>query len=226
MLSVLSLMSKIVFFPVWGLWRVYLMLWWAFDTRPASAPATAEPGVQDSAFQVTSSNPEPLPLPRGALRGGFVGTWLVSIALGVVCAALADQNILEPGRAAIAWGWGSALTTVTSLLAVRAVVGRQRAKVSRVQRAKEGIRDGVRAVAAGVAPKAARASVMVAATACKIGAAGCRGIAGAMEKAAPAASRFGSKFREAMRRAGGLEPTASPEGSTPHAPASTGAGGA
>lgn len=223
MLSVLSLMSKIVFFPVWALWRAYLLLWWAFDTRPAPAPAAAQPGVQDSAFQVTSSSPEPLPLPRGALRGGFVGTWLVSIALGGLCAALADQHVIEPGRAAIAWGWGSALTTVASLLAVRAVVTRQRAKVSRMQRAKEGIK----AAAVSVAPKAAQASVKVAATACKLGAAGCRGIAGAMEKAAPVASRFGSKFREAMRRAGGLEPTPeSPVGSTPPSTASSGPTGA
>ncbi|MCC6228075.1 MAG: hypothetical protein IT432_02490 [Phycisphaerales bacterium] len=218
MLSVLSLMSKIVFFPVWALWRLYLLLWWAFDTRSAPAPVAAQPGVQDSAFQVTSSSPEPLPLPRGALRGGFVGTWLVSIALGGLCAALADQHVIEPGRAAIAWGWGSALTTVASLLAVRAVVSRQRAKVSRVQRAKEGIK----AAAVSVAPKAAQASVKVAATACKLGAAGCRGIAGAMEKAAPVASRFGTKFREAMRRAGGLEPTPP----APQAPANSGPTGA
>lgn len=203
MLSVLSLMSKIVFFPVWALWRAYLLLWWAFDTRPSPAPAAAQAGVQDSAFQVTSSNPEPLPLPRGALRGGFVGTWVVSIALGALCAALADQHVIEPGRAAVAWGWGSALTTVASLLAVRTVVNRRRAKVSPVQRAKQGIK----AAAVSVAPKAAQASVKVAATACRLGAAGCRGIAGAMEKAAPVASRFGTKFREAMRRAGGLEPT-------------------
>ena len=225
MLSVLSLMSKIVFFPVWALWRLYLLLWWAFDTRSAPAPAAAQPGVQDSAFQVTSSSPEPLPLPRGALRGGFVGTWLVSIALGGLCAALADQHVIEPGRAAIAWGWGSALTTVASLLAVRAVVSRQRAKVSRVQRAKEGIRNGVRAAAVSVAPKAAQASVKVAATACKLGAAGCRGIAGAMEKAAPVASRFGTKFREAMRRAGGLEPTP-PNAAGQGSPTSTGPAGA
>ena len=216
MLSVLSLMSKIVFFPVWALWRAYLLLWWAFDTRPAPAPAAAQPGVQDSAFQVTSSSPEPLPLPRGALRGGFVGTWLVSIALGGLCAALADQHVIEPARAAIAWGWGSALTTVASLLAVRAVVTRQRAKVSRVQRAKEGIK----AAAVSVAPKAAQASVKVAATACKLGAAGCRGIAGAMERAAPVASRFGTKFREAMRRAGGLEPAPESPAASQSAPSS------
>ncbi len=210
MLAVLSLMSKVVFFPVWALWRVYLMLWWAFDTRPAPLPAAAEPGVQDSAFQVTSSNPEPLPLPRGALRGGFVGTSIVSIALGALCAALADQHMIEPGRAAIAWGWGSALTTVASLLAVRAVVSRQRAKLSPMQRAKQGIK----AAAASVAPKAAQASVKAAATACRLGAAGCRGIAGVMDKAAPVASRLGGRFREAMRRAGGLEPT-------PESPAKT-----
>lgn len=221
MLSVLSLMSKIVFFPVWALWRAYLLLWWAFDTRPSPAPAAAQAGVQDSAFQVTNSNPEPLPLPRGALRGGFVGTWIVSIALGALCAALADQQVIEPGRAAVAWGWGSALTTVASLLAVRAVVSRQRAKVSRVQRAKEGIK----AAAVSVAPKAAQASVKVAATACKLGAAGCRGIAGAMEKAAPVASRFGTKFREAMRRAGGLEPTP-PNAGGQTSPTSTGPAGA
>ena len=216
MLSVLSLMSKIVFFPVWALWRAYLLLWWAFDTRPAPAPAAAQPGVQDSAFQVTSSSPEPLPLPRGALRGGFVGTWLVSIALGGLCAALADQHVIEPGRSAIAWGWGSALTTVASLLAVRAVVSRPRAKVSRVQRAKEGIK----AAAVSVAPKAAQASVKVAATACKLGAAGCRGIAGAMERAAPVASRFGTKFREAMRRAGGPEPAPESPAASQSAPSS------
>lgn len=213
MLAVLSLMSKVVFFPVWALWRVYLMLWWAFDTRPAPLPAAAEPGVQDSAFQVTSSKPEPLPVPRGALRGGFVGTSIVSIALGALCAALADQHLIEPGRAAVAWGWGSALTTVASLLAVRTVVGRRRARLSPVQRAKQGIK----AAAASVAPKAAQASVKAAATACKLGAAGCRGIAGAMDKAAPVASRFGSRFREAMRRAGGLEPTPEASATTPQA---------
>ena len=110
--------------------------------RPQTPPSRGEkalkkvPGVQDAAFQVPPSSPGPVPLPRGALRGGFVGTWLVSIALGALCAALADQHVIEPARAAIAWGWGSALTTVASLLAVRAVVSRQRAKVSRVQRAK------------------------------------------------------------------------------------------
>lgn len=223
MLAVLSLMSKIVFFPVWALWRAYLVLWWAFDTRtaPAVTSPAAAPGEQDASFQVTNSKPEqlPLPLPKGALRGGFVGTSLVSIALGVACAALADHHMIEPGRAAVAWVWGSALATVASLLAVRAVAKRQRAKLSPIARAREGIRNGIKAAAVSVAPKAAQvtvhASVKAAATACKLGAAGCRGVVGAMDKAAPAASRWSTRFREAMRRAGGLEPTAPPSSSVP-----------
>jgi len=47
MLEVLSLMSKVVFSPLWVLWKFYGVLWWAFgdSSRPPLFTASRRGGM-------------------------------------------------------------------------------------------------------------------------------------------------------------------------------------
>lgn len=147
MLTVLTLMSKVVFSPLWLLWQLYNGLWWAFQDDPRPAPkalSTPEPGRdepaaepgQARAFEVVDSAPKPLPRPVSALRGGFFGSLGISISLAYLANVMVLNQWLDPARAAAAWMLTSAATLVASLYAVRAAVRRDAA--ARAARAARG----------------------------------------------------------------------------------------
>ncbi|MCC6676681.1 MAG: hypothetical protein IT436_06010 [Phycisphaerales bacterium] len=144
MLTVLTLMSKVVFSPLWLLWQLYNGLWWAFQDEPRPQPA-AEPAAragdpaQARAFEVVdSSAPRPAPAPRpvGALRGGFFGSIGIAISLAYLANVMVLNQWLDPARAASAWMLSSSATLVASLYAVRAAVRRDEA--ARAARAARG----------------------------------------------------------------------------------------
>lgn len=141
MLTVLALMSKVVFSPLWLLWQLYCGLWWAFqdDPRPAVRPPRLGEPAQARAFEVVDTSP-PVPpppaRPLGALRGGFFGSIGLSISLAYLANVMVMNHWLDPARAASAWLLTSAATLVASLYAVRASVRREQA--ARAARAARG----------------------------------------------------------------------------------------
>ena len=125
MLQVLSLMSKIVFAPIWILWKGYNVLWWAFEgfgrrDVPIEDPSAPERGA---AFEITDSRPAELALtpPIGLLKGGFAGTLALSAGAGIASGALASSQTLSPTHAWLVWGWASVIASLVSIFAVRKV---------------------------------------------------------------------------------------------------------
>jgi hypothetical protein len=125
MLQVLTLMSKIVFAPVWLLWKGYNVLWWAFEgfgrrEQPADSVSTPERGA---AFEITDSRPAEIVLtpPTGLLKGGFIGTMLLSAGAGVASGALASSQTLSSTHAWLVWGWATVIASLVSIFAVRKV---------------------------------------------------------------------------------------------------------
>lgn len=163
MLTVLTLMSKVVFSPLWLLWQLYSGLWWAFqdDPKPLPAPsadpvrtqaardprnpsprdstprAVAREPSQGRAFEVmdSSTKRKPAPRPLSALRAGFFGSIGISISLGYLANILVLNHWIDPARAASSWLLSSAFTFVASLFAVRAAARRDAAqKQARIER--------------------------------------------------------------------------------------------
>jgi len=151
MLSAFSIMMKAAFAPVWLLWRLYLVMWWAFDNRsgpiapamsmPAQPPIPnanlntgTAPAGQDSAFQVSSSthrstpSRSELPAPIGTLKGGFAGALVASAASGFLAGGLAAEHQIHGEAAFVLWGWLTAVAMVGSLFAVRRIVARRESK--------------------------------------------------------------------------------------------------
>jgi hypothetical protein len=175
MLSVFGIMSKVLFSPIWLLWRAYLLLWWAFgEEAPKSAtPSPTPPGhdAQRSAFEVIDSREKPpaAPRPTGALIAGFVSsvfTFLVSGGLS----RLAIAEGADPRTATLVWLWATAAATFTSIVVVRRVERQRRARGMSLFHAAK-----VKASAAGTACKRAAAfGGLRAGTACvKAAARGC-----------------------------------------------------
>lgn len=137
MITVLTLMSKVAFSPLWLLWQLYNGLWWAFqDDPPAPAPPAADPG-QARSFEVVDSCARPArPRPLSALRGGFFGSLGISASLAYLANVMVMNQWLDPARAASAWLLTSAATLVMSLYAVRAATRRDEA--ARAARAARG----------------------------------------------------------------------------------------
>lgn len=141
MIEVLSLTSKIVFSPVWLLWRLYGMLYWAFDTPPKSknsqgtAPTRAP--ERGTAFEVVDSRPQEmlLPPPGGLLKAGFATTLVLSALWGAISFGVQSSESISPSHAVIIWSWASIVTSIASIFAVRKVVARRAAKKSVLQRA-------------------------------------------------------------------------------------------
>ncbi len=147
MVSVLTIMLRFLFLPVWLLWKAYVLLWWAFDDDPppqrpngAAEPLAGAPQTQNSSFEITDSRapaPAPRTMPRGALRGGFAGSLVGSGLIAAACSAATGEGVATPGRAALTWAYLSALVLVASLLAVRHVVRRERRRRPLAQRARD-----------------------------------------------------------------------------------------
>jgi len=133
MLSVFGIMSKILFSPVWLLWRAYLMLWWAFgEEAPKSSPASQIPPSKDaqgSSFEVIDSRERaPLaPRPTGALIAGFVSSVFTFLASGGL-SRLAVVEGADPRTATLVWLWATAAATFTSIVVVRRVERQRRAR--------------------------------------------------------------------------------------------------
>lgn len=153
MLGALRIGSKVVFAPVWVLWRGYRVLWWAFDDsdqrRAESAASLAPPGAppaassadepapqtdaprhgveQNAAFEITDSTPRPAPEPVGTLRCGFAAALAVSVLAAIDAADRARTDHLSHAGAWALWGWASILAAVVSIIVVRHVAARQAA---------------------------------------------------------------------------------------------------
>lgn len=135
MLNVFGIMSKIIFAPLWILWRGYLMLWWAFGEEAPKAMAGSTAAVasakdaQGAAFEVVDSRPKaPAPRrPTGALIAGFVSSlFTFLVAGGLSRVAINEGN--DPRTATLVWLWITVVVTSASLFAVRRVDRKRRAR--------------------------------------------------------------------------------------------------
>ncbi len=154
MLEVLALMWRVVFSPVWVLWKLYGVLWWAFDnTTVPQAPREQERGA---AFEVVDTRPrsEAAPKPVGALRGGFIGSLASSGVYALAAQTASTHAWTSPQTAWGVWLWASVVTGVASLFAVRHVARRQAAKAAK----RRGIMQAAAAVRQAVTNGVAAAS--------------------------------------------------------------------
>jgi len=172
MFEVLSLTSKIVFAPVWILWRLYGMLYWAFDIPPkvktvlASAPARGP--ERGTAFEVVDSRPQEslLPHPGGLLKAGFASTVVLSVIFAAITFGLQSADTISTPHSVIIWSWASIVASIASIFAVRKVVARRAAKRTLFQKAAGKARSTVEnAAAAAVKASHAAANIGVQASA-------------------------------------------------------------
>lgn len=140
MLTLLSTVAKVVFFPVWGLWKAYLGLWWAFNE-----PGRAAPGAGEASASMAR--------PVGLLRAGFAGSMAVSLMAGGWALLLHASEVWGPASAALAWAWITAATMTGSVWLVRRQARRRRTWRERVT---AGV--AAAAAAAGAGPFRPRAS--------------------------------------------------------------------
>lgn len=143
MLAVITLMWRILFSPLWILWKVYNGLWWAFDDsdRTPRAPKLVAPhadslkfpghNAQNTAFEVVDSRPprpQAIPRPVAALRGGFVGSILSSLMFYILAQTGVRHDILSPSMVPMLWIWCSSIVFVGSLWVVKHVARREAAR--------------------------------------------------------------------------------------------------
>lgn len=198
MLQVLSLMSRIVFSPIWILWKGYNVLWWAFEGfgRHDVAVDDASAPERGASFEITDSRPAEVAStpPIGLLKGGFVGTMVLSAGAGVASAALASSQTLTPSHAWLVWGWASAIAAMVSIFAVR--------KVAMERARRKTVRDRIRA-AVNRAGKGA-ASVAAAGFAAARQVAGGEPAASTTVRESSAASAAGPSARQRAAWAGSM----------------------
>lgn len=158
----ISLMWSVMSSPVWLPWRAYRGLWWVFDDPPRkwkgeAAAAGAMPGLgvgvesgrgeagQGRAFEVVDSRPraQPLVLPVGPARLGFVATLATAVVTGLVLGGAAGGGAIEPARAAAAWVWLTGIATAGTLWAVRKTAIAREERRARSVRARVGARASV-----------------------------------------------------------------------------------
>lgn len=142
MVGVLGWMGRISIFPLWGLWKGYLGLWWAFDDatllglgRPrelktSAVPPVDKPADQAKSFEVVDTS-ERTARPKWLLLSGFVSSLLISGGLGLGAMALRAAGHVSPERGVVLWGVGTLLGAVGTILAVRHT-HRQRIQQKRV----------------------------------------------------------------------------------------------
>lgn len=152
MLDVLTLMTRVLLSPLWGLWWVYRFLWWTFSPDPLPA---ATPSHDAKSFDIVDSRPIPKALPMGALRGGFIGSVAASGGLAMLASTAARNDIVQPASALALWGWTSVLVLVLSIFAVRTVVLRRDLKASQ----RRGVAHAAKGVARGAAKVAKAAAI-------------------------------------------------------------------
>jgi hypothetical protein len=143
MFTILSVLCKAPFWPLWVLWRGYLLLWWAFDGAEEGATqgevAASHAGVgagevltgpsQNTAFEVADTRPTPAgSRPEWLLRAGYAASLAASAGAGVLAGGAASHHAVEPGTAVAAWLWASAMMAVGSIFAVKGVVARRQGR--------------------------------------------------------------------------------------------------
>lgn len=183
-MGVFSVLGRIAFFPVWLPWRGYRGLWWAFGSTPDGRPEAG----------------------RFTQIGGFAAAGAVSLALAVGCIALTGSHTLSAERAWAAWGVGTGIGALATVLigkrtggararaagvwaAAKVAAGGAGASVGSV--AREGCRAGVRG-AKGVCARAAAYASDGRARAdvrrwCARGGSVCRGVAARCRRGIPGA---------------------------------------
>jgi hypothetical protein len=145
----ISMSLRVATSPIWLLWRGYLLLWWAFDdsseraASKLSAKTTAAADIppprfvdgEDSADAATPANakaakaskktgmppPPPMPVPTGMLKGGFIGSMVLSSLFAMITGGLAASDAISGPRATLLWAWGCTVVLCTSVLLVRSV---------------------------------------------------------------------------------------------------------
>jgi hypothetical protein len=182
MLAPLSLAMRIIFSPVWILWRGYLLLWWAFgedDAKPTVGP--------DGKMTPAPATPKP----RGLLMSGFVATGLLSAVSGAIAGGLAGAAEISDSTALAAWLWATAAAAIGTTFMVRKVVRRRRARVSTIR--------GAAMAAAGAARSAGAAAFKVGVAAGRAGVAA--GKAGAVAERASQAAEGAGRIAKSCYRA-------------------------
>lgn len=122
---------RVLFAPLWVTWRGYRILWWAFDSDPrragasaSLAPRNAPPPPGDAA---SPTPPTLLAPPIGALRGGYIATLFASVLIALPTRLAVASHHLTPGAGWLTWGWATLAVAVASLFFVRHVA-REHAK--------------------------------------------------------------------------------------------------
>jgi hypothetical protein len=192
MLTTLRVAAKVVGAPLYVLWKAYGVLWWAFDDTserragvsasiappgtppvppadPAVPSANAQAHAQTAAFEIIDSTPAPTPPPTSALRGGFVGTLVMSLVAAVTSGRLVSEHSISGSTGWLLWGWVTAVTAVGSVYFVRHIARRHAAQrpATRLERAKAtlgGMKDACVSAGAGVASGCRHAAAAARAT--------------------------------------------------------------
>jgi hypothetical protein len=149
--ATLLLIGRVLLSPLWLLWRLYLVLWWAFgeESKDAGAPrplgSTVVPSVrgvflngdpapaaerratQDAAFEIVDSTPAPTPKPIGVLKLGFAFSLLACGLLAWMTRAAGGHELIRSSSEWPVWLWSSCVVFVGSLWPVRHIARRQRA---------------------------------------------------------------------------------------------------
>lgn len=163
MLEVMTLMYRVLFSPVWLLWKLYNGLWWAFDDSEAVVTSSVRAESRGAAFEVVDSRPKPVaaPRPTGALRGGFIGSIAACGGFGLITHNASHAHWITEQTGIGLWIWASVVTFVGSLFAVRRVARAQAQRAARkrgVAAAVAAVRDAAQCAVAN----AGKATVMAA----------------------------------------------------------------
>lgn len=134
-----SVVWRVLFAPLWITWRAYRILWWAFDSDPRRAGASASlaprnaPPPHGDAPPATPASPTPpitpasIAPPLAALRGGYLASLLASALIAIPTRLAVASHQLSPGAGWLTWGWATLAVAVASLFFVRHVA-REHAK--------------------------------------------------------------------------------------------------
>jgi hypothetical protein len=146
--AALLLIGRFLLSPLWLLWRLYLVLWWAFNEEGSrgASPSVARPSAstvvvnihedptsdgkqratQDTAVEAIDTTPASRPIP--ALKLGFAFSLLGSALLAWVVNAAGHHQFISSSGELRLWLWASCVAFVVSLWPVRHIARRQQAE--------------------------------------------------------------------------------------------------
>ncbi|MBI1190907.1 MAG: hypothetical protein GC200_09540 [Tepidisphaera sp.] len=194
-----SVVWRVLFAPLWVTWRGYRILWWAFDSDPrragasaSLAPRNAPPPPGDAPLPASADPSQAPPMttspPLAALRGGYIASLLASAFIAFPTRLAVASHHLSPAAGWLTWGWATLAVAVASLFFVRHVA-REHAKRQPVGRFAQ-----ARASLAGVGVALAssgRGITRVAGAAGKLGASAARATRAAWTSAPASRARAG-----------------------------------